>query len=90
MWMYNSVYPEIAAKRGVTLSPYSEAVYNASLMLVNSHPSIGGSIKLPQNVKNVGGYHIDTDVKPLPKVNLLYSCLYYYHVLTRLLKAYGR
>ncbi|XP_026735998.1 UDP-glucuronosyltransferase 2B20-like [Trichoplusia ni] len=67
MWMYSSVYPEIAAKRGVTLPPYSEAVYNASLMLVNSHPSIGGSIKLPQNVKNVGGYHIDTDVKPLPK-----------------------
>ncbi|CAH0596441.1 unnamed protein product [Chrysodeixis includens] len=67
MYVYNNVYPELAAKRGVTLSSYSEVVYNASLMLVNSHPSIGGSIKLPQNVKNIGGYHIDTDVKPLPK-----------------------
>ncbi|XP_045503975.1 UDP-glycosyltransferase UGT5-like [Colias croceus] len=41
--------------------------YNASLMLGNSHPSMGGSMKLPQNYKPIGGYHIDTNVKPLPE-----------------------
>ncbi|XP_045503976.1 UDP-glycosyltransferase UGT5-like isoform X1 [Colias croceus] len=41
--------------------------YNASLMLGNSHSSMGGALKLPQNYKEIGGYHIDTNVKPLPE-----------------------
>ncbi|XP_038207237.1 UDP-glycosyltransferase UGT5-like [Zerene cesonia] len=41
--------------------------YNASLMLGNSHPSMGGATQLPQSYKPIGGYHIDTNVKPLPE-----------------------
>ncbi|XP_038207501.1 UDP-glycosyltransferase UGT5-like [Zerene cesonia] len=41
--------------------------YNASLMLGNSHPSMGGAARLPQSYKPIGGYHIDTNVKPLPE-----------------------
>lgn len=35
---------------------YHKAVYNGSLMFLNSHPYIGGSLKLPQNVINIAGY----------------------------------
>ncbi|KAJ8711858.1 hypothetical protein PYW08_008812 [Mythimna loreyi] len=65
-WIYNSYYPEIAAKRGVTMPPYDDAVYNGSLMFLNAHPSIGGAMKLPQNTVNIAGYHIDK-AKPLPQ-----------------------
>ncbi|PZC77372.1 hypothetical protein B5X24_HaOG200266 [Helicoverpa armigera] len=65
-WAYNSIYPEIAAKRGVTMPSYEEAMYNGSFMLLNAHPSIGGSIKLPQNAANIAGYHIEK-TKLLPK-----------------------
>lgn len=66
--MYDSIYSEIAAKRGVTIPSYSEAIYNGSLMFLNSHPSIAGAMPLPQNAINIGGYHIQEKVKPLPKV----------------------
>ncbi|CAB3238639.1 unnamed protein product [Arctia plantaginis] len=36
-------------------------------MFINSHPSIGGAMKLPQNAINIAGYHIQDKVKPLPK-----------------------
>ncbi|KAJ8709299.1 hypothetical protein PYW07_009125 [Mythimna separata] len=65
-WTYNSYYPAVAAKRGVTMPPYEEAVYNGSLMFLNAHPSIGGAMKLPQNTVNIAGYHIDK-TKPLPQ-----------------------
>ncbi|XP_047511764.1 UDP-glucosyltransferase 2-like isoform X6 [Pieris napi] len=41
--------------------------YNASLMFGNSHYSLGRATRLPQNYIPIGGYHIDTDTKPLPK-----------------------
>ncbi|XP_075984344.1 UDP-glucosyltransferase 2-like [Anticarsia gemmatalis] len=66
-WTYNSVYPEIAAKKGVTLPSYSEAAYNGSFMFINSHPSLGGAIPLPQNAFNIAGYHVADKPKPLPK-----------------------
>ncbi|XP_050682428.1 UDP-glucosyltransferase 2-like isoform X2 [Leptidea sinapis] len=40
--------------------------YNASLLLGNSHVSLGEASSLPQSYKAIGGYHIDRDVKPLP------------------------
>lgn len=66
--LYNRIFPAIAAKRRVTIPSYEEAVYNASMLLVNSHPSIGTPFKLPQSVKYIGGFHIDREIKPLPKV----------------------
>ncbi|XP_045487122.1 uncharacterized protein LOC111000247 [Pieris rapae] len=65
--IYESLLTSIARKRGVTLPTFDEAVYNASLMLITSHPSIGTPYKLPQNAKYVAGYHISTEVKPLPQ-----------------------
>ncbi|XP_063832428.1 UDP-glucosyltransferase 2-like [Ostrinia nubilalis] len=65
--LYNTIFPELAAKRGVTTPGYDDAVYNASLMYLYSHPSIGTPFRLPQNAKYVGGYHVDTEVKALPK-----------------------
>lgn len=67
---YDSIYPPIAAKRGVGMPSYYEAIYNGSLILINSHPSIGTPYRLPQNAKYIGGYHIDDNLKPLPKVRL--------------------
>lgn len=49
--------------------------YNASLMFGNSHYSLGRPIKLPQNYIPIAGYHIDTETKPLPKVNMLMTLL---------------
>uniref|UniRef100_A0A1E1WB02 UDP-glycosyltransferase n=2 Tax=Pectinophora gossypiella TaxID=13191 RepID=A0A1E1WB02_PECGO len=66
-FLYNGVFPELAAKRGITMPSYDESVYNASLLLLNSHPSFGIPYKLPQNAKYIGGYHIDPKVKPLPE-----------------------
>ncbi|CAB3233304.1 unnamed protein product [Arctia plantaginis] len=66
-WVYDSIYSEIAAKRGVSIPSYSEAIYNGSLMFLNSHPSIAGAMPLPQNAINIAGYHIQEKIKPLPK-----------------------
>ncbi|XP_041982834.1 UDP-glucosyltransferase 2-like [Aricia agestis] len=65
--VYNSVFNEIAAKRGVTIPSYDQVVYNASFLFINSHPSFGGAYRLPQNAKYVGGFHVETKTKPLPK-----------------------
>ncbi|XP_013139725.1 PREDICTED: 2-hydroxyacylsphingosine 1-beta-galactosyltransferase-like [Papilio polytes] len=65
--LYKNVFPPIASKRGVVVPSYDEAIYNASLLFLNSHPSIGTSFRLPQNAKYVAGYHINKKVDPLPK-----------------------
>lgn len=67
MKMYENYFSPIAAKRGVSMPSYDDAAYNASFMFLNSHPSVGTSFRLPQSVKYVAGYHIDREVKPLPK-----------------------
>lgn len=68
--IYNRLFPDLGNKRGVIIPPYDDAVYNGSLMFLYSHPSIGTPFRLPQNAKYVGGYHVDTKVKALPKVRL--------------------
>lgn len=65
--LYNKVFLPIDAERGVDMPSYEEAVYNGSLLLINSHPSIGTPYRLPQNAKYIGGYHIDSNVNPMPK-----------------------
>ncbi|CAH0731744.1 unnamed protein product, partial [Brenthis ino] len=65
--IYDDLFPKIAAERGVSIPSYNEAIYNGSFLLINSHPSIGSPYRLPQNVKYIAGYHIDSKVKPLPK-----------------------
>ncbi|XP_053615455.1 UDP-glucosyltransferase 2-like [Plodia interpunctella] len=53
-------------KRGKPLIPFVKVQYNASLILGNSHVSLGQATRLPQAYKPIAGYHIDTTVKPLP------------------------
>ncbi|CAH1636140.1 unnamed protein product [Spodoptera littoralis] len=60
------VVPQVQ-KRGRQAPPLSEVQYNASLVLGNSHVSMGLPLSLPQNYKPVGGYHIEEEVKPLPE-----------------------
>ncbi|KAJ2942174.1 hypothetical protein O0L34_g15715 [Tuta absoluta] len=63
---YESYFSPLAAARGVPLPPYSEAIYNISVVLVQSHPSIAPALSLPPNVVDIGGYHIDKP-QPLPQ-----------------------
>ncbi|XP_046972156.1 UDP-glucosyltransferase 2-like [Vanessa cardui] len=53
--------------RGYPVPPYEELKYNGSLVLSNSHVSMGIATRLPPNFIPIGGYHIDSVVKPLPK-----------------------
>ncbi|XP_059061258.1 UDP-glucosyltransferase 2-like, partial [Achroia grisella] len=65
--VYDEVYGTAMNLRGRMLPEYESLVYNGSLLLINSHPPLGQSMSLPQNVKYVGGHHIDVPMKPLPK-----------------------
>ncbi|XP_059051885.1 UDP-glycosyltransferase UGT5-like [Achroia grisella] len=64
---YTDIIGPLVAARGRTLPPYSDLIYNVSLILGNSHVSMGEATRLPQNYKPVGGYHIDANLTPLPE-----------------------
>ncbi|XP_026763807.2 UDP-glucosyltransferase 2-like [Galleria mellonella] len=53
--------------RGKTIPSYYDVQYNTSLILGNSHVSLGQATRLPQNYKPIAGYHIKSDVEPLPE-----------------------
>ncbi|RVE44214.1 hypothetical protein evm_011113 [Chilo suppressalis] len=65
--IYNEGFGPSADKRGVKLSPLTEVMYNGSLMLGNSHVSLGQAMTLPQNYKPILGYHIPETIPDLPK-----------------------
>ncbi|GBP42157.1 Ecdysteroid UDP-glucosyltransferase [Eumeta japonica] len=65
--LYNEVFIPAGNIKGIVMPPYEEVKYNASLVISNSHVSLGESVRLPQNFIPVGGYHINTKLKPLPK-----------------------
>ncbi|XP_059051970.1 UDP-glucosyltransferase 2-like [Achroia grisella] len=54
-------------QRGKPIPSFLEVSHNASLVLGNSHVSLGQSIRLPQNYKPIAGYHINPKVAPLPE-----------------------
>ncbi|XP_064075765.1 UDP-glucosyltransferase 2-like isoform X1 [Vanessa tameamea] len=64
---YETYFTPIAKARGVTLPSYEEALYNVSILFVNSHPSFAPAQGLPPNVIEIGGYHISEEIPPLPK-----------------------
>ncbi|XP_072933219.1 UDP-glucosyltransferase 2-like isoform X3 [Epargyreus clarus] len=65
---YQRVFAPLIAKRHKVIPSYSELRYNASLILGNSHNSVGKVIQLPQAYKAIGGYHIiKKNIQPLPK-----------------------
>ncbi|XP_041982970.1 UDP-glycosyltransferase UGT5-like [Aricia agestis] len=65
--VYEEVFGPAAALRGQKLPAFDEVRYNASLMFGNSHVSVAETIALPQNYKDIGGYHIKRNVDPLPQ-----------------------
>lgn len=65
---YERILVPIIRERGYPVPSFEELRYNASLMLGNSHESLGKTMALPANYISIGGYHIDTNVKPLPEV----------------------
>ncbi|XP_063548530.1 UDP-glucosyltransferase 2-like [Cydia strobilella] len=64
--LYDEFYTPLFAKRGRQLPPYEEVLYNGTFVLTNSHTSLSQPISVPPNVKEIGGYHIDPNTKPLP------------------------
>ncbi|XP_045454777.1 UDP-glucosyltransferase 2-like [Melitaea cinxia] len=64
---YERILVPIIRKRGYPVPSFEELRYNVSLVLGNSHESLGRTMALPANYINIGGYHIDTNVKPLPE-----------------------
>lgn len=73
-YLQNSDYQNFIAphieKRGRTPPSFSTLKYNASLVLGNSHVSLGFATTIPQIYKPIAGYHIDDTPKPLTKVTL--------------------
>ncbi|XP_059051819.1 UDP-glucosyltransferase 2-like [Achroia grisella] len=61
----NLIGPYIT-KRGKVIPGYREVQSNISLVLGNSHVSLGQATRLPQNYKPIAGYHINNEVEPLP------------------------
>lgn len=59
--------PHIKSRGGEIFS-LDTLKYNASLLLSNSHVSLGMPVRHPANFIPIGGYHIDSNVKPLPQV----------------------
>ncbi|XP_032525863.2 UDP-glucosyltransferase 2-like [Danaus plexippus] len=64
--LYDEWFSPLAAARGVTLPPFSEAVHNISILFINSHPSYSTPNVLPPNAIEIGGFFVD-ETQELPK-----------------------
>ncbi|KAM3962164.1 UDP-glucosyltransferase 2-like [Aphomia sociella] len=64
---YEKYIGPVMAKRGKKLPNYEELMYNASLIFCNEHHALGNLTRTPQNLKFIGGQHIESPAKPLPK-----------------------
>ncbi|CAK1594071.1 unnamed protein product [Parnassius mnemosyne] len=64
---YEQIIAPIVRKRGKSVPSFEELKNNISLVLGNSHVSIGQATRLPQSYKPIAGYHIEKEVKPLPQ-----------------------
>lgn len=69
---YNRIVVPAILKRKNKVPSLQELKYSGSLVLGNTHISVGQAVRLPQNYKHVGGYHIEEKVKPLPEVSFNY------------------
>ncbi|CAK1594073.1 unnamed protein product [Parnassius mnemosyne] len=64
---YERIIAPIVRRRGKSVPSFEELRNNISLVLGNSHVSIGHATRLPQSYKPIAGYHIEKVVKPLPQ-----------------------
>lgn len=60
------------ALRGKELPSLLDIKYTGSFILGNSHPPLSLSLSLSKNYKEIGGYHIDPHIKPMPQVSVNY------------------
>lgn len=74
--MYESAFSRAVTKKGKSLPTFDEMKSNIALILYNSHVSMGSNVRSPLNYIPIGGYHIDTEVKPLPEVSELLFTIY--------------
>ncbi|XP_039760006.1 UDP-glucosyltransferase 2-like [Pararge aegeria] len=65
--IYNEFFVPAIRDRHNTVPSFETLRYNVSLILSNSHVSMGGPARLPANIIPIGGYHISSTVKPLPE-----------------------
>nr|XP_037868128.1 UDP-glucosyltransferase 2 [Bombyx mori] len=65
--IYKEAFAAAFKAKDLVQPSLEELRYSAALVLGNSHVSSGAPLKLPQNYKAIGGYHIDEQSKPLPK-----------------------
>ncbi|XP_059051886.1 uncharacterized protein LOC131846569 [Achroia grisella] len=63
---FEAIFKPYLTQRGRAMPLFYDVLYNAFLVLSNSHVSIGQALRLPQNYIPVGGYHINEDIQPLP------------------------
>ncbi|XP_047993394.1 UDP-glucosyltransferase 2-like isoform X2 [Leguminivora glycinivorella] len=59
--------PHVAKRGNRELPPFEEVLYNGTLLFSNSHPVYGQSMRLPANCKEIGGFWIEREPKPLPQ-----------------------
>ncbi|CAH0588092.1 unnamed protein product [Chrysodeixis includens] len=65
--LFNRAFGPVVAKRGGILPPFEVTKHNGSLVLGNSHYSIGQKLRLPLNYVSIAGFHIDEKREILPK-----------------------
>ncbi|XP_045454780.1 UDP-glucosyltransferase 2-like [Melitaea cinxia] len=65
--IYENLFVPHIRNRGHNVVPFDVVRNNASLILSNSHISMGIATRLPPNFIPIGGYHIDPVIKTLPE-----------------------
>ncbi|XP_063374330.1 UDP-glucosyltransferase 2-like [Cydia amplana] len=64
--IFEEYFGPFVQMRGRPLPEYEEILHNGSLLLTNSHSSLSQPVSVPPNTKEISGYHIDPNTKPLP------------------------
>nr|XP_034836074.1 UDP-glucuronosyltransferase 2B7-like [Maniola hyperantus] len=65
--MYEKNFVPLIRQRRSAVPTFESLAYNGSLVLSNYHYSTGISVRAPQNLISIGGFHIDQNVTSLPK-----------------------
>ncbi|KAI5645836.1 UDP-glucoronosyl and UDP-glucosyl transferase domain-containing protein [Phthorimaea operculella] len=65
--VYEEAFGAILKKQGRILPTYDELRHNVSMILGNSHLSVGLPMRVPESYKSIAGYYIDENVETLPE-----------------------
>lgn len=67
--IYEKYFVPVIRDRRNSVPTWDSLKYNASLIMHNSHVSMGSPARLPLSVVSVGGFYIKPDVPPLTEVH---------------------